>query len=121
MKTSWIIAIVMAYLLIFALEVFVTGGLTFASTSSGVDNIASSNQSALSTPDIAESSNVFTAAWAVVKGVASYLKILIGMLFLWMPTVFTGYLVWFWWFVCFPVDVGMVFSIVSIVRGVHSA
>ncbi len=122
MKTSWIIGCVMMYLLIFFLELFATGGHVFSTTtSSNMTNMATTNQASLMAPTFAESTNVFTGAWAVVTGVAPYLKIILQMLFLWMPTVFAGYLVWFWWFICFPIDCGMVVSIVFIARGVHSA
>ena len=112
----------MIYLLIFALEMFATGGTVFgAKTSSGIENIATSNQTGLLLPVVTESTNVFTAAWAEITNVAAYLQVLIGILGLWAPTVFSGYLIWFWWFVCFPVDCGLIASIVFIVRGVHSA
>lgn len=110
----------MAWILIFCLEMMATGGVSFSGTSSGIANPVSDNASLIN-PDFSESTNIFVAAWAVVTHVASYLKILVQVLFLWCPTVFAGYMIWFWWLICFPVDVGIVFSLVSIVRGVHSA
>jgi hypothetical protein len=101
---------------------FVTGGVDFgAMTSSNISNPVADNSSLLMSPTIAESTNIFTAAWAAITNVASYLSIIIQIIFLWCPTVFSGYLLWFWWIICFPIDVGIVFSIVTIVRGVHSA
>ncbi len=121
MKTSWIIGVVMLYLLIFACEVFVTGGTTLAgTTSSGVTNIVTDNSTSLMSPNLQESTNAFTSAWAIATGVARYLSLIIQVLFLWCPTVFSGYMIWFWWFICFPVDCGMIFSIVTIIRGGHS-
>jgi hypothetical protein len=112
----------MIYLLIFACEMFATGGTVFgAKTSSGIENVVTTNQTALMAPTLQDSTNVFTGAWAAITGVAFYLKVLLGVMFLWAPTVFTGYLIWFWWFICFPIDCGLVASIVFIVRGVHSA
>lgn len=112
----------MAWALIFLLEMMATGGTVFsATTSSNMTNPIANNSTLLMSPTLAESTNIFTAAWAVTTGVANYLKIVIQIIFLWCPTVFSGYMLWFWWLICFPVDVGIVFSIVSIVRGVHSA
>lgn len=122
MKTSWIIGVMMAYLVIFAVEMFLTGGTSFgATTSSGIVNTATANQSTLMFPELQESTNIFTAAWATLTGLGVYLKLVLQMLVLWSPTLFTGNLLWFWWFVCFPVDVGMVIGLIFVVRGVHSA
>jgi hypothetical protein len=112
----------MAYLAIFAVEMFVTGGLIFgATTASGMSNVATVNQTALLAPTIQESTNVFTAAWAIITGVAPYLRLLLQIVFLWCPTVFVGDMLWLYWFVCFPISVGFVASLVFIARGVHSA
>jgi hypothetical protein len=114
MKTSWIIGIMMMYLIIMGLEMWATGGTTFS-------NNVTTNQSTLTQPSMTESSNIFTGAWAVMTGVATYIVSWLGIFVLWSPTVFSGYLIWLWWGICFPVDVGMVFGVVGIVRGVHSA
>lgn len=106
----------MMYLLIFACEMFATGGLLLGAAG----NVATVNQTALLAPSVQESTNVFTGAWAVIAGVAPYLRLLVQVIFLYQPTVFMGYMSWFYWFVCFPVSVGMVASIIFIVRGVHS-
>ncbi len=113
----------MAYLVLFGLELFATGGHLFsAMTSSGVANVVATYHEILMSPAFAGSANLFTAAWAVVVDVALYLTIFVQILFLWMPTVFSDpNMLWLWWYVCLPVDLGMVLSIVFIVRGVHSA
>ena len=121
MKTSWIIGIFMLYMLLFSLELFATGGVSFASaTSSNITNIATTNQSALIRPEFAESTNLFTSAWAVATQSAAYLVLIIKVLFLWFPTVFTGYVGYIYWYIVMAIDAGVVFSIFSIVRGVHS-
>ncbi len=122
MKQSWIVGCVMAYMLIFVCEMFATGGVSLsATTSSNMTNVATANQTAFLAPTFAESTNVFTAAWAVVKGIAPYLTLLAQVVFLYCPTVFSGYLLYFYWFICFPVSVGFIAGLVFIVRGVHSA
>lgn len=116
MKTSWIIGVMMMYLLIMGLEMWASGGTSFST-----GNAIANNQSTLMSPTLTESTNIFTGAWAVMNNVAVYIQTVLGIFVLWSPTVFSGYLVWLWWGVCFPVDIGMVFGIVGIVRGVHSA
>ena len=114
MKSSWVMGIVMMYLLILALEMMVTGGSVFAS-------IPSSNQSIFMQPDISSSGGVIADLWTIITNVGRYLKVFAEILVLWAPTVFSGYLLWIWWFICFPIDCMMVFAIVTIARGVHSA
>ncbi len=122
MKSSWVMAIVMLYLVIFACEMFATGGTVFgAVTSSGMHNVATENQSTLIIPQLTNSGNVITQAWTIITNVGTYLATFIGILFLWAPTVWSGYMAWVYWFICFPVSCMMVFAIVSLARGVHSA
>ncbi len=121
MKTSWIIGIVMFYLLIFGCEVFATGGTSLGgTTSSNVTNVVTTNQTAFMNPNFQESTNVFTNAWATATGVASYLTLLVKVLFLWCPTIFSEYGLWVWWFICFPTDCAMIAAIIFIVRGTPS-
>ena len=115
MKTSWIIGVVMLWLLILACEMFATGGVTL-----GVGAGVQPTLMGAGMP-IAESSSIFTGAWAIMTHVADYLRAFISILLLWAPTVFVGYYLWVWWFICFPVDCALIFGIVSLVRGVHSA
>ena len=117
MKTGWVIGVLMMYLIIMGLEMWASGGVSFNTGS----NVATTNQSTLMSPQLTESSNIFTGAWAVMNNVATYIVTLVGVFILWSPTVFSGDLLWLWWAVCFPVDVGMVFGIVGMIRGVQSA
>lgn len=113
----------MAYILIFTCEMFATGGHVFsATTSSNVTSIAANSTAILIAPNVAEGTSWFIAMWATVTHVAAYLKVILQIFYLWCPTVFSDpNMLWFWWCICFPVDCGMVASIVFIVRGVHSA
>ena len=115
--------ILMLWMLIFTCEVIVTGGSSLgATTSSNVTNVLTSNTSTFLEPTFQESTNLFTAAWAVVVGVAPFLTLLAQALVLWSPTVFSDpNMLWIWWCICLPVDVGMAASLIFIVRGVHSA
>ena len=124
MKTSWIIGVVMLWLLILSCEMFASGRPLGVITAEGqnvlTDNGTVSVLQGAASP-IQESGSIFTGAWAIMTHVADYLRAFISILLLWSPTVFVGYYLWVWWFICFPVDCAMIFGIVSLVRGVHSA
>jgi hypothetical protein len=111
MKTSWVIGLVMFYLLILGLEMVMTGSTTFAPS-------VTSQQSVLTSPTIVTETNVVTQAVAFFSNLGDYISVLIPMLGLWSPTVFSGIMLWVWWFVCFPIDVGIVVTILWILRGV---
>jgi hypothetical protein len=57
---------------------------------------------------------------SLIVDVWTYMKIFIDMLFLY-PDYWTGYWIWFYAVVCMPVMVGVVFGIVTIMRGVSNA
>jgi hypothetical protein len=124
MKTSWIMGIMMVYLLILSLEMIATGGTVLgASASYQVDSANytfAQGAGKLVAPEISNSSNVIAQAWSAISNIGPYLNIAIAILLLWSPTLFAGNMIWVWWFVCFPTCVGMVFSIISIARGVPS-
>lgn len=61
--------------------------------------------------------NFFETASAFVVNVWTYMVGFIKMVFLWYPTVWTGYWLWFYYIVCFPIAIGVVFGIVTIMRG----
>jgi hypothetical protein len=109
MKESWIIGVFALYLVIMAWEMIATGG----SSLNVAGNYAIAGQSTLISPDLAKSSEF----WLVIGNILGFLESLIKVLMLWAPTVFSGTMIWFWWFVCFPVDAGMVWGIVKMVRG----
>ncbi len=122
MRLSWVQGVFMFYLLIFGLEVMLTGGVSLgATTSSGIENAATNNQTTLMQPEFATSANIITGAWTIVKNIVGFLGILVKVLALWAPTVFGGDMIWVWWYICFPTDVAMVFAILSLARGVNSA
>lgn len=111
MKTSWVIGVFVFYLLIFAAEMMVTGGSFGPTTTSG----------ALVSPSIASSSNSVSQWFTVMASGFNYFISFIGVLFLYSPSVFPGNYVWMWWFICLPVDVGMIFGIVTMLRGSASS
>ena len=109
MKTSWIIFIVMAYL----------GILYFAGImelSNLIDTQVKEDMMALGQPTGTDFNLI-----SLVVQVWAYLKVIIPMMFLWNPTIWSGYWIWFYWIVCFPIVIGMVVSIVMVMRGVGTS
>jgi uncharacterized membrane protein len=109
MKTSLIIGVVQLYLVIVFCEMVVTGASIFAPA-------LTSQQGVLSSPTMASSSIA-----TFITNAGQFLAALIPALLLYSPTVFSGNMAWVWWFTCFPIDVGIVASIIWIVRGVQSS
>ena len=114
MKTSWIIGVMMLYLLIFAAEMMVTGGTAFNATQH-------SQLERLMAPTMTNQSGVVSGAVALVSNAGTYFVTFVSALFLWSPSVWTGYLVWFWLFICLPISIGMVIGVVTILRGTSSS
>ena len=110
MKTSWAIGIFMFYLLIAACAVMIEQTNTMNS-----DVISAIGT--LLRPTVTNVAGSTTGFVSFVTNIGSYIMAFIGALFLWFPSVWTGYLYYFWLFICVPVSVGMIISIVIILRG----
>lgn len=111
MKTSWIIFIGMVYLAI----------LYFSGIMEQTNNINSSvasNFMALNTPS---GTNFMGVLATDIVNVWNYLLHFFPMLFLWNPSIWTGYWLYFYYIFCIPICIGMVMSIVFILRGVHNS
>ena len=111
MKTSWIIFIVTAYVAIFY----------FA----GVAEYANQMNAALATRfynlGTPEGTNWVLQGVSQIVKVWDYIKVVIQMVFLWNGTLWTGYWLYFYYFVCVPICLGFVASVLFILRGVHSS
>lgn len=116
MKISWIMAVVTLYLLILGCELMVIGG----TGGSSFDNIVTTNQSVMIQPSVASSGSVSSGDYSLFQNVGNFLKVWIPIFTLTSPAVFSGHLIWFWWFVCFPIDCAMVFAVMTVIRGVGS-
>jgi hypothetical protein len=110
-KTSWIIFIAFAYIAIY----YFAGVAEYANLMNA-QTVA--NLQALGQP---HGSNWLLQAVAQITEVWTYIKIFIQMLFLWNGTLWTGYWLYFYFAVCLPICIGVVMSIVFILRGVHSS
>lgn len=112
-KTSWIIGVIMFYLLILGLEVMVTEGSLFS-------NAVTSNASTLLQPEITSQSNVIAQGLAILSNIGEYIQAAVEVVFLWSPSVFTGYMLWVYWFICFPTACAAIYGFVSLIRGVST-
>jgi hypothetical protein len=83
------------------------GFIQSLSQATGIDIPASSS----SLSPVGGIGSVVTHAW-------NYFILFMSALFLWFPNLWTGIWVWFYVCVIIPIDVGIVFSIVTIARGV---
>jgi hypothetical protein len=63
---------------------------------------------------------VIGGAASLISYVWNFFKIFIQMIFLYFPSIWNGQWIWVWYFLCVPVTVGFVASIVIILRGVHN-
>jgi hypothetical protein len=110
-KTSWIIFIIFAYIAIF----YFAGVAEYASL---MDSKYIAGLQALGQP---HGSNWLLQAVAQIDEIWTYIKSFIQMVFLWNGTLWSGSWYYFYLFVCLPVCIGVVMSIVFILRGVHSS
>jgi hypothetical protein len=114
MKTSWIIFIVLTYAAIWWFAGIMQQSNLLNPTSTGGVNIQALGQ---------PSATNFGGIAAVVSQVVNVWNYLVGfikMVFLYNPTVWSGYWIYFYYFICLPICIGMVMSIVFILRGVHN-
>jgi hypothetical protein len=66
-------------------------------------------------------SNVITGTVSIVTNIWQYMKLVIQVMFLWYPTVWEGSWSMMIYFIPFlPFGIGLVFSIVTVLRGVGS-
>ncbi len=114
MKTSWIIGVFMFYMLIVGIAMMV------ASTNTPDSDVMSIIDT-LIRPSIVNQAGSASAFVSFVRDIGTYFMAFLGALFLYFPSVWQGHLIWFYYFVCIPVSVGMVLSIVTILRGVHAS
>ena len=111
MKTSWIIFIIFAYIGIF----YFAGVAEYA-------NLMNATQVAhLQSLAQPEGTNWVLQAVSQITKVWNSMMVFIQMVFLWNGTLWTGAWLWFYYFVCLPICIGVVMSIVFILRGVHSS
>lgn len=111
MKTSWIIFIILVYIAIF----YFAGVAEYANqmNAATVAHIQSLGQP--------EGTNWVLQGVSQINKVWDYMMVFIQMVFLWNGTLWTGVWLYFYFVVCLPICIGVVMSIVFILRGVHSS
>jgi hypothetical protein len=112
-KTSWVIFVVIAYIAIFYFAGIMEQTNLITSTSTGQVNLQAMGQPT--------GTNFGVGLTSQIVLVWNYMVNLIYMVFLWNPTVWSGNWIWFYYIVCLPICIGVVFSIVTIMRGSHSS
>ena len=111
MKTSWIIFIVLVYIAIFY----------FAGVAEYANQMNATTVASLQSLGQPEGTNWVLQGVSQIVRVWDYIKVFIQMLFLWNGTLWTGYWLYFYFAVCLPICIGVVMSILFILRGVHSS
>jgi hypothetical protein len=110
-KTSWLIFMLLVYFAIFYFAGVAEYNNLFTPA------LASSVKS-LGTPT---GTNWIVAGIMQISAVWEWVKTLIQMLFLWNGTLWTGGWLYFYYFVCLPLTIGIIGTLVFILRGVHSS
>ena len=111
MKTSWLIFMIFTYIAIF----YFAGVAEYANL---MNALTMHNLQALAQPT---GTNWFLQGVSQINALWDFFVNLIKMLFLWNGTLWTGYWYYFYLFFCLPLCVGIVISLVFILRGVHSS
>ena len=113
MKHSWVMGVVMLYLLVLGVEMMVTGGTAFSSEGQGyLDSLVS--------PAMSNQSGALTSIVSLAIQVGTYFETFIKAVFLWSPSVWTGYLIWVWFYMCVPLTIAMIIGIIIVLRGSSS-
>ena len=115
MKQSWIVGIVMLYIILQGLTMVMQADTIGATSIWGVmDSLWRLNYT-----------NTFGASAvtaALVPG-AVMISVMLSfgqILILYYPVIFQGTYVWFYWCVCLPIAIGFIISLITILRGVGS-
>lgn len=117
MKTSWFIGLMMLYITLYILSsIAAQSNMVTATQISAIQGFmqpVGTDMSSAST-----STTGISAAFVLITNVWSYLRPIIEAIFLWNASLWTGNWIWFYYCVCMPISVGMIVSIVFVLRGV---
>jgi len=118
MKQAWIVGTVMLYIILMALQMFVTATADTSETGVGAELYNyefPSEVTAHTSPDTGQSSAEISAGT-----IASSIWDVGQMAMLRFPALFSGNYVWFWYIFCLPIAVSFWVIMFSIFRGVGS-
>jgi hypothetical protein len=115
LKQSWIVGIVMIYVVLQGWTMVLQNSSTGDSQVwSSLNNVWYMNLTQLV-------GSTVSAIWAPALTVIAVFMSFISIIALYYPAIFTGTFIWFWWVVCLPIAVSFIISIITIIRGVHSS
>ena len=115
MKQSWVVGIVMLYVMLQAINMIVQASTTVDGTMWSVFD--SMWRMEYSQNIVASAVSSFFAPAGMAIAVLTALGKAVLMLY---PAIFTGTYIWVWWILCFGVAVSFIVTIVLTVRGVSS-
>ncbi len=113
MRMSWLMGITMAYLFILAWEMLMTGGNTLGTS-------VNETMTAVVSPTITNFAGSTSNFASMITNAGSIFLKIMSIVFLYAPTVWSGDSIWVWYFVCLPVAITMIATLVFVARGVHS-
>lgn len=117
MKQSWVVGIVMIYVILQGLTMVAQADTTGDSSIWGVlDSVFKYNLSQVQ----GSGTSLISSLWVPAQVGIAVLMALGNIILLYYPALFSGSYIWFWFIVCLPIAVGFVFTIVTLVRGVPS-
>ena len=116
MKQSWVVGIVTLYVIAQGLTMFVQTSSSGDSSIWGVmDGVFRYNMTQI------QGTQGVSSIWVPAQIGISVFMSFFQIILMYYPALFSGVYVWFWYVVLFPISVGFVISIVSMIRGVSSA
>jgi hypothetical protein len=114
MRSSWFHSVAMLYIVLFGLEMMMTGGSMF-------DPTARNALAGAVSPTITNYSNSTSAIISTVTNIGIWVIWISSMIFLWAPTIWTGYWVWFYLVICLPISIAFIAGLVFALRGIGSS
>lgn len=117
MKQSWVVGIVMLYVILQGLTMIVQASTT---GDSGVWNILDGVFKYNLSQVQGSSTSLISSIWVPAQVGISVLMTFLSVIMLYYPALFHGNYIWFWFVICLPISVGFVISIVTTIRGVAS-
>ncbi len=127
MRQGWVIGFFSFYILIWGIILMTT------SVAIGSDDVLDVFKALLSPITITNTASGVSAFTSMASGLSNFFTALIGALTLWFPVsgnpiplvspsrIWTGDLIWVYYFPVGEIAIGMMVSVVTVLRGVHSS
>lgn len=123
MRQGWVVGFFSFYILIWVIILMTT------SVAIGSDDVLTVFKSLFSTGQVTSAASATSAFWSMLTGIGNFFTAFIGALTLWFPVagninvsrIWTGNLLWVYYFPVGEIALGMVVSAVTVLRGVHTS